>query len=260
MGDLRAVCGKVDNMYTERVLLKQNAKKIITDKNSKAIIVSVVLALILLVLGLLAMNLSGYAEFSRAYLDLVTAGNIYLPRWPEVKSVAWLLAAAIMLMRKIVEVGYMSHCMAAARGQETGVRDLMNGMQFVIKITVMTVIETVLVTIGFALFIVPGVVIMYKFKMAYYIMLDNPEFGAVKCLSMSSKMAKGYKIDMFILDLSFIGWHILNQFVAAMIVAPVVAVWLNPYMGMTWALYYGRISGQKAASVLEDGRDDTIDY
>ncbi|MDE6659938.1 MAG: DUF975 family protein, partial [Eubacterium sp.] len=54
------------------------------------------------------------------------------------------------------------------------------------------------------LLIVPGIVYYYSTYFAYQIMADNPEISPTQALSLSKKMVKGNRMELFVLDLSFI--------------------------------------------------------
>jgi len=60
------------------------------------------------------------------------------------------------------------------------------------------------------LFIIPGIVKSYSYRMVPYILADNPNIGASRAIELSNKMTYGHKFDMFILDLSFLGWYFLG--------------------------------------------------
>ncbi len=62
------------------------------------------------------------------------------------------------------------------------------------------------------LFIIPGIVKSYSYRMVPYIMAENPEMESREAFRLSRLMMDGEKWDAFVLDLSFIGWHILSAF------------------------------------------------
>ena len=72
-------------------------------------------------------------------------------------------------------------------------------------IGLMTAIFTALWSL---LLIVPGIVKAYSYSMVYYIKADHPEYDWRQCIAESQAMMNGHKMDLFILDLSFIGWMI----------------------------------------------------
>lgn len=62
----------------------------------------------------------------------------------------------------------------------------------------------------FLLLIIPGIVKLYAFRMVPFILADNPNIGYKRALNLSEQMTGGHKYNMFVLDLSFIGWFLLG--------------------------------------------------
>ena len=74
------------------------------------------------------------------------------------------------------------------------------------------------------LFIIPGIVKSYAYAMAFYIKNDHPDYDWKACLNESQKMMKGHKMDLFVLDLSFIGWYIVGSLCFG-----IGTLWVAPY-------------------------------
>lgn len=75
----------------------------------------------------------------------------------------------------------------------------------------------------FLLLIIPGIVKAYAYSMVPYILSDNSSIGYRRAVELSDEMTKGEKMDMWILDLSFIGWYLLGTlllFVGTLFVMP----------------------------------------
>lgn len=68
----------------------------------------------------------------------------------------------------------------------------------------------VLIFLWTLLLIIPGIIKSYAYRMVPYILADNPNIGVRKAIILSNEMTRGHKFDMFVLDLSFIGWYILG--------------------------------------------------
>lgn len=62
----------------------------------------------------------------------------------------------------------------------------------------------------YLLLIIPGCIKYYAYSMVPYILADNPNIGSEKAIKLSNEMTNGHKMNMFILDLSFIGWYLLG--------------------------------------------------
>ncbi len=60
------------------------------------------------------------------------------------------------------------------------------------------------------LLVVPGIIKSYEYRMIPYILAENPNIEQDRAFKLSKQMTEGEKMDMFILDLSFIGWNILG--------------------------------------------------
>ena len=83
------------------------------------------------------------------------------------------------------------------------------------------------------LFVIPGIVKMYAYSMAYYIKLDHPDYGWKACIDESRRLMDGHKWEKFVLDLSFLGWIIVGSLCLG-----VGTLWVTPYMEATNAQFY----------------------
>lgn len=62
----------------------------------------------------------------------------------------------------------------------------------------------------YLLLYIPGIIKKYAYSMVPFILADNPKIGYKRALELSEQMTNGQKMDMFILDLSFLGWILLG--------------------------------------------------
>lgn len=83
------------------------------------------------------------------------------------------------------------------------------------------------------LFIIPGLIKAFSYSQAMYIVAENPGMSALDAINSSKKMMNGRKMDLFVLGLSFIGWHILACFTLG-----ILYIWLLPYTQATYANFY----------------------
>lgn len=61
------------------------------------------------------------------------------------------------------------------------------------------------------LLIIPGIIKSYSYRMVPYILADNPNIGANRAIELSNEMTQGEKWNIFVLDLSFLGWYLLGM-------------------------------------------------
>lgn len=84
------------------------------------------------------------------------------------------------------------------------------------------------------LFIIPGIVKSYEYRMIPYILAENPDMSREEVFALSKKMMDGEKWHAFVLDLSFIGWHILGALTAGIL----EVFYVVPYQSSTNATLY----------------------
>ena len=77
------------------------------------------------------------------------------------------------------------------------------------------------------------IVLSYAYSMVPYLLRDYPELSAREALRTSKQMMKGHKWDLFVLDLSFIGWILLG-----IMSAGIGLLWVAPYRDTTHAAFY----------------------
>ena len=87
------------------------------------------------------------------------------------------------------------------------------------------------------LFIVPGIIKAYQYRLVPYIMSENPEMSFRDAQAESARLMNGNKWKTFVLDLSFIGWDILSIFTWGLLEIFFVA----PYKASTHAALYESI-------------------
>jgi uncharacterized membrane protein len=139
----------------------------------------------------------------------------------------------------LITVGYISFFTNLLRGNKLTIEGSLAaitenvGTKFVATLLVM--LYTFLWSL---LFIIPGIIKSYSYAMTSYILLDRPELSATDALKESEKMMDGHKMDLFILDLSFIGWILLTALTCG-----ILTFYVEPYMMATRAAFYLELKG-----------------
>ncbi|MGK4062458.1 DUF975 family protein, partial [Lactobacillus johnsonii] len=88
------------------------------------------------------------------------------------------------------------------------------------------------------LFIIPGIIKGYSYAMTPYILKDKfaagqTDIGATEAITESRHLMDGHKMDLFVLDLSFIGWGLLG-----IITCGIGFIWITPYYRQTKTNFY----------------------
>ncbi len=136
-----------------------------------------------------------------------------------------------------VSVGFMSFALRIRRGRNVGIYNLGDGFSVAGKVFIIFILQTIFVFLWSLLFIIPGLVAAYRYRLAYYILLDDPNKSPLQCIRESKLLMRGHKGEMFVLDLSFIGWQFL-----IIITFGILGVWKEPYIAVTYANYYNALA------------------
>ncbi len=94
------------------------------------------------------------------------------------------------------------------------------------------------------LLIIPGIVKTYAYSMVEYIKSENPNITPSRAIEMSNIMTEGHKMDLFVLELSFLGWNILSIFTFGIL----SIVYVGPYYNAAKAFAYEELKAEAIAS------------
>ncbi len=105
----------------------------------------------------------------------------------------------------------------------------------VVKIMFMKQLKTFAWTL---LFIVPGIIKAYEYRMIPYIVAENPEISYDDAFATTKRMMDGNKWNSFVLDLSFILWNLLSACTLGLL----SVFFVGPYIRLTDAALYEKLS------------------
>ncbi|MBQ9748911.1 MAG: DUF975 family protein [Clostridia bacterium] len=95
------------------------------------------------------------------------------------------------------------------------------------------ILQNVFIALWTLLLVIPGIVKSYSYALTYYLINDNPNLSANDAITESRKMMDGHKLDLFVLDLSFIGWYFLSAFTFG-----ILLIYVVPYHHAAKASFY----------------------
>ena len=149
------------------------------------------------------------------------------------------LAIVICILVKVfifnpLEVGCHRFFIENCTDSSTGLGAIKKGFIHYRKVFITLFLRDLFLALWTLLFIIPGVIKAYSYRMVPYIEADEPELGSLEIITKSREMMKGHKWKAFVLDLSFIGWHLL-----ALVTFGLSEVfWTSPYIESTNAELY----------------------
>ncbi|MFH0767875.1 MAG: DUF975 family protein [Bacillota bacterium] len=95
---------------------------------------------------------------------------------------------------------------------------------------------TLFVVLWTILLIIPGIVKAYAYSMSFYLLHRKPELNASEAIDRSKELTRGYKMDLFILDLSYLGWYFIGLFTLG-----ILWFWIYPKHITARTLYFNEI-------------------
>ena len=158
----------------------------------------------------------------------------------SVLSSTGVLAPLVFIIHGCLQFGLCSFFLKSIRGSEDkdDLNTLFTGFTENLGRNILAGILVIIFTfLWTCLFIIPGIVMGYAYSMTFYIMKDHPEYSALEAIRASKQMMKGYKMKLFLLQLSFIGWEI----VAIIFCCGIGLLWVEPYKQAAIAELYEHI-------------------
>lgn len=90
------------------------------------------------------------------------------------------------------------------------------------------------------LFIIPGIVKAYEYRMIPYLLIENPNLSKEEAFALSRQMMDGQKWKAYVLDLSFLGWDILSVFTLGIL----NTFYVTPYRNLTNAALFETLNAE----------------
>ncbi|BDC77748.1 DUF975 family protein [Enterococcus faecalis] len=133
-------------------------------------------------------------------------------------------------------------------------KDAFRGFRVLViwNIVLLTLVIMVFTSLWSLLFIIPGIIKSYSYSQSYFIYYDiviqtGKKPKVLDVITSSKELMNGYKWNLFWLNLTFIGWHILS-----ILTLGIGYLWLNPYICATEAAFYNELSKDILGNRLMD--------
>lgn len=150
-------------------------------------------------------------------------------------AILHLIGLVLFILALPLTWGFQTLFLGAVRGGEATAKDLFEGYnkELFSRVLTTTLLYYVYVFLWSLLLLIPGCIKSYSYAMTPYILKDNPEMKNNAAIEESMRMMDGHKLELFLLDLSFIGWAILS-----ILTCCIGFLWLVPYMNMARVNFY----------------------
>lgn len=186
-------------MWT-RADLKENAKSALRTTYWPAFWVTILV-------GLLTINVSSIYNFTNLY-DGITGHDLLHEKW-FIESYL-LLGLFNFFISSVILVGLCRFFVRNHYG-ETKLRNLFFGFgRDYGNIFAVLLVTRIIVWLWSLLFLIPGIIANYSYCMVPYLLSENPNMDGKQARRLSIQMTEGQKWNIFVLELSFLGWYLLG--------------------------------------------------
>ena len=154
--------------------------------------------------------------------------------------VASVLAMGQFVLRGSISIGHDRFCLKLVDGEQAQFDDLFSAFDIFGSAFVLNLLIALKVFAWSLLFVIPGIIAAYRYRFAYYNLCENPDMGVMEALNMSKAQTGGFKWQLFVLDLSFLGWMLLCGLTLG-----ILSIWVQPYILQTNVGYFQQIKAAK---------------
>lgn len=170
--------------------------------------------------------------FSNKWLMAVVVVLVYTAILGAASTITWGIAA--LLLSGFLLYGFDRVFLRLVRGgEEVELAALFDGKDNAGQTILLGLLSNIFVFLWSLLFIIPGIIKLYSYSMAFYILNDNPGYDWKMCLDESTRMMRGNKWRLFCLHLSYIGWLIVGALCFG-----IGTLWVQAYMEAATAAFY----------------------
>ena len=168
--------------------------------------------------------------------------------------IALVLSIVVLLFSGALEMGLNKYYIdLVAENRQGEVSVIFSRFDIFLKAMGLNLFMALFIWLWSLLFIVPGIIATYRYRLAPYLMAENPGLGIREAVNMSKELMAGHKWRLFCLELSFIGWGILCLFTCG-----IGDLWLQPYISAATAAFYVDLTGRNIPMAGEPNPDPAV--
>ena len=139
----------------------------------------------------------------------------------------------LFLLQSIITIAVYNVFINGYAGKKYEVSDMMNGVTDELTNRIcLSALKQLYLALWTLLFIIPGIVKTYSYHLTEFISRKEPKMSATDCITKSREIMNGHKWELFVFQLSFIGWHLL-----AILTCGILYIWLAPYIMQATIVY-----------------------
>ena len=212
----------------DRKLLKQNAKQNFKKDWFKSAVVTIIMFGASLVSSILTVPQTVIMASGEQYVTTSTSSFL-----PMILSV---------LVFSVLSVGGYRYFQKTRKNVHTDIGEVAGNFKDgnYKNVVIITFLKGLKVFLWTLLLFVPGIIKNYEYYLVENILAVRPDIDKNEAFRLSKLLMNGYKMEAFVLNLSFIGWYLLSLFTLGIL----TIVYVNPYMVATNVEFYAYVRAQ----------------
>lgn len=217
-----------------RVQIKEEAKGLIRTGRVPPLIVSAVVIVVGLVLSEVSSLLdTGEWSYMTLLYDLGLAEHPEITHSYSPLTPRGFVSVLLTLINTVLNAGYLSYLLGIRKGWTMSYSSLLDGLYIAGKVIWCNILIGLKTFFWSMLFVIPGIIASYRYRFALYNLIENPSLSVSEAIALSCRQTEGWKMELFVLDLSFFGWSLVTVFTGG-----VAGIWTRPYMALSDLGYY----------------------
>lgn len=136
-----------------------------------------------------------------------------------------------------ITVGMMEFYKRADKDDNPSVENIGYGFNNFGNAMVGFILSAIFIMLWSLLLIIPGIIKSYAYAMTFYLINKDSSLSGKEAIALSQKMMKGYKWKLFVLQLSFIGWILLDMLTFGLL----GLFYITPYMQQSFYDFYDMV-------------------
>ena len=225
-------------MPLDRPSVKARARQLIRTSNPSVLTASLIMTALGVLITLLSNRLTGVsADVAKRYLEYYESGNldaafnVILTNTPS--SGAQFIGLLLNCVSIILALGFTIFLLNTLRRTGPVLGNLLDGFAYWWKLLVLDFVCAIFIFLWSLLLIVPGICASYSYRMAFYLLADNPDWTPLRAIQESKKLMYGHRWRLAWLDCSFIGWFLL-----VFVTWGLAGIFVMPYFAAANAAFY----------------------
>lgn len=237
-------------MKKQRYEYKNEAKQLMIGKYSKVIPVLLIIGLIQGLLSWLQSEFAPKYQIGENFEMILVSEGIHI--------LNYLMQIIIFVVTAFFTYALIKMFIDVVRGNDLKIDEIIfSGLKTEkpVKSLVLSILTSLFVILWSLLLIIPGIIKAYAYSMGFYLLNRDSSLSGKEALDKSKDITTGYKMDLFVLDLSYLGWYLLGVFTLG-----ILWLWVIPKHLTARTLYFDEIYEKCVAPEVVEVDEDQIIY